>query len=344
MKKKELLELLNKLDEQGEETAQTDRVLIIDGLNLFFRNFAMLNAVNPDGVHVGGLGGFFRSLGALIRQIQPTSVYVVFDGAGSSNNRKNLLPEYKSGRNLQRITNWEVFESHGDEDDAKIDQIVRIIQYLKTLPVKTVSIDKVEADDIIAHLCTVLPKQKEDKVFIVSSDKDFLQLINENVIVYRPMEKEFYDESTVREKFNMSPQNFIIYKTLMGDNSDKVKGVKGLGEKKLYKLFPELQEKDLTLDDVYNICESKFKEHVIYARIIQEIDGLEKNYKIMDLSNPMIDENDKAYINQVVNSKNLSYLPDQFVAFYNEDKLGGMIRNVDFWVKDIFSPLNSFNK
>ena len=77
----------------------------------------------------------------------------------------------------------------------------------------------------------------------------------------------------------------------------KLKGFKGLGEKKLQKLFPELQEKDLTLDDVYNICESKFKEHVIYARIIQDIDSLEKNYKIMDLSNPMLDENDKTYLN-----------------------------------------------
>jgi len=343
MKKKELLKLLDSIDEQGPETAQTDRVLIIDGLNLFFRNFAMLNAVNPDGVHVGGLGGFFRSLGALIRQIQPTSVYVVFDGAGSANNRKNLLPEYKSGRNLQRITNWEVFESHDDEDDAKVDQIVRVIQYLKTLPVKTVSIDKVEADDIIAHLCTILPNRKEDKVFIVSSDKDFLQLVNENVIVYRPMEKEFYTEETVKEKFNMSPQNFIIYKTLMGDNSDKVKGVKGLGEKKLYKLFPELQEQDLTLDDIYNICESKFKEHVIYSRVIQDIDALEKNYKIMDLSNPMIDENDKKYINQFVKSKELNYIPDQFIAMYNEDKLGGIIRNIEFWIKDVFEKL-SYNK
>lgn len=344
MNKKELLKLLNNLDEQGQETVESQRVLLIDGLNLFFRNFAMLNAVNPDGVHVGGLGGFFRSLGALIRQIQPTSVYVVFDGAGSSNNRKNLLPEYKSGRNLQRITNWEVFDTHDDEDDAKIDQIVRVIQYLKTLPVKTISIDKVEADDIIAELSATIPQCKEDKVFIVSSDKDFIQLINENVIVYRPIEKEFYTEETVKEKFNMSPRNFIIYKTLLGDNSDKVKGVKGLGEKKLIKLFPELVQQDVSLDDIYNICESKFKEHVVYARIIQEIDSLEKNYKIMDLSNPMIDENDRKYINKVVKSKDLNYLPDQFIAFYNEDKLGGMIRNVDFWIKDIFEPLNSYNK
>jgi len=344
MKKKELLELLNNLDEQGEETVEGQRVLMIDGLNLFFRNFAMLNMVNPDGVHVGGLGGFFRSLGALIRQIQPTSVYVVFDGAGSANNRKNLLPEYKSGRNLQRITNWEVFDTHEDEDDAKVDQIVRIIQYLKTLPVKTVSIDKVEADDIIAHLCTVIPKQEKDKVFIVSSDKDFIQLVNKNVIVYRPMEKEFYTEETVKEKFNMSPSNFIIYKTLMGDNSDKVKGVKGLGEKKLYKLFPELQTTNLTLDDVYNICEGKFKEHVIYARIIQGIDDLEKNYKIMDLSNPMLDENEKNYLNQVVDSNTLNYIPEQFLAFYNEDQLGGMIRNVEFWIKDVFENLVTKNK
>lgn len=343
MKKKDLLKLLDNLDEQGEETVEGQRILMIDGLNLFFRNFAMLNMVNPDGVHVGGLGGFFRSLGALIRQIDPTSVYVVFDGAGSANNRKNLLPEYKSGRNLQRITNWEVFDDLEDEDDAKVDQIVRIIQYLKTLPVKTVSIDKVEADDIIAHLCTVLPEQEKDKVFIVSSDKDFLQLVNKNVIVYRPMEKEFYTEETIKEKFNMSPSNFIIYKTLMGDNSDKVKGVKGLGEKKLYKLFPELQDRDLDLDDVYNICESKFKEHVIYARIIQDIDALEKNYKIMDLSNPMLDENDKNYLNQVVKSKELNYIPDQFITMYNEDKLGGMIRNLEFWIKDVFEKL-SYNK
>ena len=237
MKHKELLKLLDNLDEQGKETVDSQRILMIDGLNLFFRNFAMLNMVNPDGVHIGGLGGFFRSLGALIRQIQPTSVYVVFDGAGSANARKNLLPEYKSGRDLQRITNWDAFDNLEDEHDAKVDQIVRIVQYLKTLPVKTIGIPKVEADDVIAYLGTILPKKKEDKVFIVSSDKDFLQLVNENVIVYRPMEKEYYTDQTIKEKYNMPPHNFILYKTLLGDNSDKVKGVKGLGEKDYLKNF-----------------------------------------------------------------------------------------------------------
>ena len=336
MKQKELLELLNNLDEHGKETVEGERILMIDGLNLFFRNFAMMNMVNPDGVHIGGLGGFFRSLGAEIRRVDPTQVYVIFDGAGSANARKNLLPEYKSGRDLQRITNWEAFDNKDDEDDAKVDQIVRIIQYLKTLPVKTIGIPKVEADDVIAYLSDIIPQSPKDKVFIVSSDKDFLQLVNENVVVYRPMEKEFYTEQTVIDKFKMSPNNFILYKTLMGDNSDKVKGVKGLGEKKLYKLFPELSEKDMSLDDIYSICEEKFRENVIYARVIQHIEELEKNYKIMDLSNPMLDENDKKYLTQVVKTNEYNYLPDQFVAFYNEDKLGVRIRNVEFWVKDVF--------
>jgi len=300
---------------------------------------AILNMVNPDGVHIGGLGGFFRSLGAMIRQMQPTQVYVIFDGAGSSNNRKNLLPEYKSGRDLQRITNWDAFDDKDDEDDAKIDQMVRIIQYLKTLPVKVVTLDKVEADDIIAYLSDVIPQKKEDKVFIVSSDKDFLQLINENVIVYRPMEKEYYTVDTVIEKFKMSPNNFILYKTLMGDNSDKVAGIKGLGPKKLYKLFPELSERDLTLDDIYKICEEKFKENVIYARILQNFSSIETNFKIMDLSKPMIDKNDEKYLNSVVKSKDILYLPDQFISMYNQDQLGGIIRNLDFWVKDCFESL-----
>jgi len=339
MKQKELFKLLDGIQEQGEETVQSDRILFIDGLNLFFRNFAVMNMVNPDGVHIGGLGGFFRSLGAMIRQINPTQVYVVFDGAGSANNRKNINPLYKSGRDLQRITNWDAFDDKQDEDDSKVDQMVRVIQYLKTLPVKTVSIDKVEADDIISYLCNKVINKPEDKAFIVSSDKDFIQLVNDNVIVYRPMEKEYYTEQTVIDKYKMSPKNFILHKTLLGDNSDKIKGVKGLGEKGLYKKFPELMERDMDLQDIFSICESKFKDHVVYARVLQNMDEMENNYKIMNLENPMISDKEKEYLDKVVNSDIPPYIPEQFVAFYNQDKLGGMIRNVEFWVKDIFEKL-----
>ena len=101
--------------------------------------------------------------------------------------------------------------------------------------VTTLSIDKAEADDIIAYYSDLLPKKYGSKVYIVSSDKDFLQLINENVIVYRPTEKEFYNREMIKNKFGVLAENFILYKTLLGDNSDKIPGVKGLDEKGILK-------------------------------------------------------------------------------------------------------------
>lgn len=344
MKHKELYNLLDTVQEHGEEPQlkRHDKVLLIDGLNLFFRNFAMLNMVNPDGVHIGGLGGFLRSLGALIRQVQPTSVYVVFDGAGSSTNRKNLLPEYKEDRNLQRITNWDAFDNIEEEHDAKVDQIVRLIQYLKLLPVKTITIDKVEADDIIAVLSNKLVEKYNSTVFIVSSDKDFVQLVTDKIILYRPMEKEYYTPKVVKEKFGCTAHNFILYKTLLGDNSDKIQGVKGLGVKGLYKKFPELQKDNLILKDIFDISARKYKDHVVYSRIVLEIEKLEVNYKVMDLSNPMIDDKDKEYLKKLIES-NLPELHDKlFIQLYNEDKLGGMIRNLEIWLRDNFLIFKSY--
>ena len=344
MKHKELFSLLDSVQEDQEETIpkKHDRVLILDGLNLFFRNFAMMNMVNPDGVHIGGLGGFFRSLGAMIRQTNPTSVYVVFDGAGSTTNRKNLLSEYKGTRNLQRITNWEAFDSIEEEHDSKIDQIVRIIQYLKLLPVKTTILDKVEADDIIAVLSKKLVKKYNSTCFIVSSDKDFLQLVTDKIILYRPMEKEYYTPKVVEEKLGLLPQNFILYKTLLGDNSDNIPGVKGLGVKGIFKKFPELKTQELTLEDIFNISARKFKDHVVYSRIIQNKNRIKTSYKVMDLSIPMIDNRGIEHIDNLILDNFPDFNPEMFIQFYNEDKLGGMIRNLDTWLKDIFLQFKGY--
>tara|TARA_R110000824_G_scaffold174912_2_gene353101 strand:- start:2710 stop:3738 length:1029 start_codon:yes stop_codon:yes gene_type:complete len=337
--KKDLLNLLDNVQEDGKELPTPERYMLIDGLNLFFRNFSVIRAVNPDGAHIGGLGGFFRSLGALIKQIQPTQVYIVFDGIGSSTSRKNIIPEYKANRNINRITNWDIFDDIDEEDQSKVDQITRIIQYLKTLPVKTLTINKVEADDVIAYLSQTLPQSPDDRSFIVSSDKDYLQLIDNNTVVYRPMEKEFYTEQTVKDKFKITPHNFLLYKLLMGDSSDGINGIKGLGPKGLYKRFPELTERDMSLDDLLDISESKLKEHIIYARVLHDIELLENKYKVMDLSNPMIGNSDKMFIDKFVKNTPLNYLPTQFIEMYQQDQIGGLIRNVDIWIKEVFENL-----
>lgn len=344
MKRNDLLKLLDNLVEEQEVPTSNryDRVLLVDGLNLFFRNFATMNIINSQGVHIGGLGGFIRSLGTLINQIQPTAMFVIFDGVGSSTNRKNLLPEYKSGRNQTRITNWDVFENLDDEDDAKINQIVRLAHYLKCLPIKTVAIDKAEADDIIAYYSDILPKQYNSKVFIVSSDKDFIQLVNDDVVVYRPTEREYYTKNTIVEKFGVLAENFILYKMLLGDNSDKIPGVKGLGGKGLLKKFPELAERVLSLDDLFTIAEQKYKDHVVYSRIAFERDRLEQNYKIMNLKNPLLDDEDKEFLKEFAEEENITLDSETFLRFYNDDGLGHIIKNVEFWIKDTFKVLNSF--
>ena len=346
MDKKDLLSLLDNVVEENdtESLNRHSRVLVIDALNLFFRNFAMLGFVNENGAHVGGLGGFLRSLGTLINRMDPTSIYIVFDGVGSTINRKNLIPEYKENRHLTRITNWDAFDSIEDEHDAKIDQLVRLIHYLQCLPVKTISIDKVEADDVIAQLSKTLDKKYNSKVFIVSSDRDFIQLVNNNITVYRPIEKDYYTPSTVEEKFGVLAENFIYYKTLLGDNSDKVKGVKGLGEKKLHKLFPELGQQPINLQTLYDISVSKFKENIIYSRLVHDFDSLEKSYTVMNLHNPMIDDNDIKFIDETIEKLAPESNNNVFLKFYNEDGLKHLIKNVEFWIQSTFKDLISYNK
>ena len=337
MKNKNLLKLLNEVQENTDSVSNKhERTLLIDGLNLFFRNFAILNLINSQGVHIGGLGGFLRSLGTLVKEIKPTSVYVIFDGPGSSASRKNMIPEYKSSRNINRITNWDIFDNIEEEHDAKINQIVRLMHYLECLPVKVLSIPKVEADDVLACLSQQISSDPNNKSFIVSADKDFLQLVTDNITVYRPVEKEYYTPQTVIDKFQLTPHNFILQKTLLGDNSDNVKGIKGLGEKGLLKKFPELKERDLSLQDIFDICEEKLKDHVVYARILMERNEIESKYKVMDLSKPLISERDIEDLKLAIKYDKLSFEPEEFIQMYNEDELGKIIKNVDFWIKENF--------
>ena len=345
MNNKDLLKLLDDIHED-EDTVLKDenRVLIIDGLNLFLRNFAVLNYINPQGTHVGGLSGFLRSLGSLVKQIKPTAVYIVFDGIGSSLNRKSLIPEYKSGRNVNRV-NANIFEHLDDENESKADQIGRLIQYLQCLPVKVLSMDKVEADDIIAFLSVEMTKNEKTKAYIVSSDKDFLQLVDDNITVYAAMEKEFYTPKKVKEKYGIESYNFLTYKVLMGDNSDKIPGIKGLGPKKLPKMFPQLfEDKTCTLDDIFNIAKDNYEKHDVYCRVIMDYEKLKDSKKVMDLGNPILDLKEKDLILNHVKEPAFKFNIPTFITLYNEDGLGNILKNVEFWLRDNWTIIDRYNK
>jgi 5'-3' exonuclease len=150
------------------------------------------------------------------------------------------------------------------------------------------------------------------------------------------MEKEYYTPKVVEEKFGVLTKNFILYKTLLGDSSDNIQGIKGLGEKGLFKRFPELRTQELTLDDIFDISARKYKEHLVYSRIVQDEARIRNNYKVMDLSNPMIDKKEKEYLDYLIKEDFPELNSEMFIQFYNEDQLGGMIRNLDIWLKDNF--------
>jgi len=315
------------------------RVLIIDALNLFFRNFATINMTNSDGAHIGGLAGSIRSLGSLIQLSQPTGVYVIFDGVGSSTNRKNLLPEYKSNRGITRITNWDAFDDLDDENDAKVGQITRFIHYLQCLPVKVGMIDKAEADDMIAYMAKELPERFDSQVIMVSSDKDYLQLVSDKVTLYRPVTKVFYGPKDVQKEFMIHPDNFIIYKTMLGDQSDKIEGIKGLGPKTLLKLFPDIMTVPMTLEDIFQHAEDNLSKHKVYAQILFRRQNLENHYKLMDLKNPILDDRQIAYINGLIAEENNSFYKKQFLELYELDGIGHFIKNIDYWATDVFFKL-----
>jgi DNA polymerase-1 len=334
-------DILNNLHEESnlEPLHLNSRVLLIDSMNTFLRSFAMIPAINPQGNHIGGLVGFLKSLGYVIKLIRPTRVILVFDGQGNITNRRNTYADYKANREIKRITNFNVFSTLEEESDSIATQMLRLLDYLKALPVNISIIDKIEADDTIAYLSQKL----KDDVIIYSADQDFLQLVNDRITVYSPIKKKFYKPNDVYEQYGMHPYNFITMKCLMGDKSDNLPGVKGLGPKKLMKYFPEIAgEKRFTLQEAYQKATDKVEEHGIYGNVHLFKSQLEINYELMSLENIELLEQDRKELDELIKSSPYNFNKKRFLEMYEKDLLGRGIPNTEFWLSEVFSYLQNY--
>ena len=332
-------ELLSNIDSNPRNIQ--DSILICDGLNTFLRAFTMINHINPDGAHIGGLTGFLKSIGYAIKITNPTKVIIVFDGEGGSNSKRNLYPEYKANRNKNRITNYSIFRSKEEETESINNQVSRLIQYLQCLPLSIICVDGIEADDTIGYLVGKFENFESTKeVTIMSADKDFIQLVSDKVKVYSPVKKKIYKPKDVIDEIGVSCYNYINYKILMGDKSDNLPGIEGLGPVKLLKLFPELSDDSiLNIDDILKKASVHLNEHKLYGSIIERKHQLEINSKLMDLKTiPISDIN----IKQIQDSFNSPYELNThtFIQMYINDKLSESIPNVSSWLNQVFSPLN----
>ena len=334
------LDILNNLHEEStlEPLHLNSRVLLIDSMNTFLRSFAVIPNVNAQGNHVGGLIGFMKSLGYAIKLIQPTRVVLVFDGQGNITNRRNIYADYKGTRKIKRITRWNSFSSLEEESASINDQMMRLIDYLKTLPVNISIIDKIEADDTIAYLAQKL----KDDVVIYSADQDFLQLVNDRVTVYSPIKKKFYKQKEVFDEYGLWPKNFITMKCLMGDKSDNLPGIKGLGPKKLFKVYPELTgDEKYTLKEAYQKATDNVEEHGLFGNIHLFKRQLEINYELMSLEDIELLEKDQNDLDELIQTEPFNFNKARFLAMYEKDLLGRGIPNVEYWLTEVFSQLQN---
>ena len=321
---------------------RNSRVLIIDGLNTFIRSWTTNPTMNEDGDHTGGVIGSLKSIGFQIREFNPTRCVVTFDGKGGSNSRKQIFEGYKSERGKNRFRVNRQYQGMMDEEEEQVSmkrQFVWLNDILDYLPVKTMIYDGIEADDVIAQIATQIKKEDEE-VVIVSTDKDFLQLVSETVKVFSPTKKKLYNRQMVFDEYGLWPQNLLLFRTLDGDNSDNIPGVKGCGLKTVLKAFPELSEDRLiSFEEFLQLAEERVGKLKIYKDIVDNTELILRNKQLMQLSEPTISVSNKLKILDRYNEEDVQLEKMNFFKVGLKYKILQNWSDINDWLKITFQNI-----
>jgi len=347
---KKYLDILKQIDDEHKEFGDLQRntkTLVIDGLNTFIRSWSTAPNLNDNGDHIGGIVGTLKSIGFAIRTLNPTRVVIVFDGKGGSNSRKEIFAGYKSerGKNKIKMRLNRAYEDlmNAEEESASMKRQMHALgELLSCLPVSIMIYDGIEADDVMAYIATTLRKENE-KVILMSSDKDFLQLVNKDVSVYSPSKKKIYNIDEVVEEFGIHPHNFINFRMVDGDKSDNVGGVNGLGLKTIIKSFPILTESKVhttdTMVEYVNSLPKKTKAHELF---LNNLEICERNRKLMQLSEPEFSGNLRMKIMDRYNEPTVKFDKQSFLKFGLKNKVIDGFKDINDWLKSTFSHLVKF--
>ena len=319
-----------------------DRVLIVDGLNTFIRAFAVNPALNEDGLHVGGMMGFLKSVRYTSDILKPSRVIIVFDGKNGSGRRQKIYPEYKGTRKVKRRLNRNVDwgTAPQDEQASMRQQMGRLIEYLEQLPLTLICVDGIEADDTMAYISQqLLPKSD---IFLMSTDKDFLQLVDDRVKVWSPTKKKLYTKKEIFDEYGIHSQNMLTFRILDGDKSDNIGGIKGAGLKTVKKFLPGiLDDQKFTAKDLIDFAENSDGKIKFLESIKNSCNLIKRNYLLMQLNNVDIPNHTKMKIQGAVNGKVPQLIKYRFQTMFLKDKLQTGIKNFDSWVME-FTRLDRF--
>lgn len=294
------------------------RLFLLDAYALIFRGyyaFIRNPQINSKGQNTSAVMGFVNTLFDIIRRERPDHLAVCFDKNGSAE-RTEMYAEYKANRDK---TPQDI-----------IDSIPVIKDILKAMHIPCIELPGVEADDIIGTLAKKAEKENY-QVFMVTSDKDFAQLVSENIFMYRPARMgngiEIWGIPEVQERFGVEdPLQVIDYLGMMGDASDNIPGLPGVGKKTAEKFLAQFGSMENLLASTDQL-KGKMKERIIenaelgllskkLATILTDY-PIEFNDKTFELEMP-----DAQKVQEIFEDLEFRRLRDQFLKLFNTEEVG----------------------
>ena len=297
------------------------RVMIVDALNAYFRAFIVNPSLSVHGSPIGGLKGFLGILQKLCRDIKPDTVMIIWDGPGGSRKRRQQNKNYKEGRKPIRINRQTDLTDEQQRSNMAWQQL-RLMEYLNELPVVQLRFDEVEADDVIAY-ATQLEQFKGWEKVIISSDKDFLQLCDDETVLFRPIQKKVHTKLNIVEDFNIHPRNFALARAMAGDPSDNLKGVPRAGLKSIAKNFNFLREdKDATIQEILDCCLETKSTAKFFTNVLEHKDIIIENYKLMQLYAPALSLQCREKVSYSLDNFEYEYNKTEIIRMMNQDGFG----------------------
>ncbi len=345
--------------------------LLVDG-NSVMKMSLVDKRVNGKGEEYGMV---FQTLLQIKMQLQRKNfnhVYIMFDGDQSGQLRYDIYKDYKANRDknyngseydkaindyCKKVLKYSKNNSEKkkiEDEDANFQRQREILfKCFEELFCRQLIFDYVEGDDLIAYYCK--HKKPNEKIVIVSGDRDLTQLIADDICVYVTQLKKYITPQNHIQYIGYTHENVMLKKVICGDVSDNIKGIKGLGEKTFFELFPDAKTKKLSLDDIIDMSHKLIEERAskklkplkstenIINRVTngcQGTDIFEINKKIIDLNNPLLTEE------AIIGLDEMMYAPldpegRDFKNLYSIIQENDMIDLLDFNVfSSFFSTFN----
>ena len=300
----------------------TKRVMIIDALNAYLRAYIVDPSLSMGGNPIGGIKGFFKILQKLVREIKPDEILIIWDGPNGSKKRKAIDKNYKAGRKPLRLNRAYANLTPEECSENKKWQQARTMEYFNQMPIIQTYIPEIEADDVIAYV-TSMPYYKGWQKIIVSNDKDFMQLCDNETILMRPVKKEVMTRKTIVEQIGVHPTNMALARAIVGDTSDNLPGIKGAGLATVAKRLTFLSEsKTYTIQHVIQHCKNAEENLKIFDRIIDGKSLIEHNYNMMQLYAPKMSIQSKMEVEETIETFKGGFNKTGIIKMMQEDGFG----------------------